>query len=208
MRSLPMTAVLVGAIVGGLGLVQAPGLSSGATTETRCEIKRGRVVEQTRIAKVVRRFVRTPDGRRVRLYGCAFKQNRVYRIADVDLIYDVQIAGGFAVYGWQVYGDDPASGFANYDLTTGERRSSWFVGGRNDGAIGSFVLKPNGSIAWEHLQFYDASYPSGSYVWINDAAGERQINARLSERGSLALSANGQRIYWMSLDGLQSAPIN
>ena len=90
-----------------------------------------------------------------------------------------------------------------------------------DGSVGAFFLKRNGSAAWTFHAFFGSAGPDIEHVYKMDTTGdgEQELDAShppLSseenpyeiDMGSLALSGDGNRLYWTrDPGGVQTAPI-
>jgi hypothetical protein len=136
----------------------------------------------------------------------------------------VRLAGRYVAYSsvWTADSDDAHSTIRQrvyvYDARFPDLKNRSDEHG--DGAVEALLLKPNGSAGWTFTRYPGSALPDTiTYVYKMDTTGdgEQQLDESRTfgdpphysiDAGSLALSANGQRLFWTrDPDGPQTAAI-
>src|SRR4051812_31909419 len=139
-------------------------------------------------------------------------------------IHSVRLAGRYVAYNseWVAHSDDAHAQIRQrvyvYDARFPDLKNRSDEHG--DGAVGALLLKPNGSAAWTFTYYPGSALPDTiTYVYKMDTTGdgEQQLDQSRTfgdpphytiDAGSLALSANGKRLFWTrDPDGPQTAAI-
>lgn len=182
-----------------------------------------RVAHQSRLVVVFTRVVRAPHTVPKRVYdGCEREVGKLVRLHSFEdshyRIHDVAIAGHDVAYSWTEPDGAPMEEVNHiqlHDLRTGGHRTVHHVValdktvGDGDEIVRSLVLKPNGSLAWI-ASYEDVGEPTYEVNVIETGRDNRRTmldeGAEIGPR-SLALSANGARIYWKNAGEVRSAPL-
>jgi hypothetical protein len=203
----------------------APGPAAPtAEASPRCGVPGARVWDQNGAARLL---VRTRGGRGQVLYGCAFERGRVWRLAlRADGIRRGTGKGPVLAGHWALYPAryDLGSALVRVNLLTGRRRivdrlyAKYVLHTTN-----SYVLKPNGSLAWITATGVGPPAADGTQTILRVVqVAERGSRTREADSAtyrvfaepdpildeSLRLSRDGRLLRWSHDGEPRSAPIS
>ena len=214
-RYVPLGVAVAAAIAAAL-----PSSAAAATTCRASTAPGAKVVIASREAVVYKR--RETDALRGKQwihYGCLYARDREWPLTQFVEFH--QFLGPWALGGRYVayaYDEEEAAGGESndeihvVDLRTGKQKQGAREAAKgskqNESRVHSIVVKPNASVAWI-ASFHSDDFDHVIFqVWAIEAGKRRKLDQGQSIRPhSLALSANGETVYWRTGSETRSAEL-